>query len=153
MQNWSTFEERAVLVARAFKVWNALWNKVVLPVGQISYFLHFSLLYVVYSKRPLVLKFTYSIFSHSVWLKRTQRHYRQARACAWQKCIGKSIGCICICFLLFLSLCNEVWATSGCQCSIWPSNRGTRYWSLLLQKILQMALLWNICLITGRLFW
>ena len=42
MQNWWTFEERVVLAARAFKVWNSLRNKVVLPVKRISYFLNFS---------------------------------------------------------------------------------------------------------------
>ena len=48
MQTWWTFEERAALAARAFKVWKSLRNKVVLHVKRISYFLHFSLLYVVY---------------------------------------------------------------------------------------------------------
>ena len=33
----------------AFKFWKFLWNKVVLPMKWISHFLHFSLLYVVYS--------------------------------------------------------------------------------------------------------
>ena len=48
MQNWWTFEERAVLAARAFRGWKSLRNKLVLPVKRISYFLHSSLLYVVY---------------------------------------------------------------------------------------------------------
>ena len=44
-----SFEERVVLTARVFKVWKSLRNKVVLPVKRISHFLHFSLLYVVYT--------------------------------------------------------------------------------------------------------
>ena len=57
MHNYSRLAQRQTLTIRpkgqfllvvVFKVWKSLRNKVVLSVKRISYFLHFSLLYVVY---------------------------------------------------------------------------------------------------------
>ena len=58
LQNSWTLGERAALTAltarAAFKVWKYLRNEFVLPVQRISYFLHFSLSYVVYSKGIII---------------------------------------------------------------------------------------------------
>ena len=58
MKNWLTF------AARAFKIWKSLRDKVVLPVKWISYFLYFSLLYVVYFCNRSRSRFILKKFDH-----------------------------------------------------------------------------------------
>ena len=83
LQNWWTFEERAVLGGRVFKVWKFLRNKVVLLVKRIQYFLHFSLfsLFSFVSSRPwnirLFSKILEIFFQNNTLRKETATNFQQ----------------------------------------------------------------------------
>ena len=68
--------KRAALAARAFKVWKFFRNKVVLPVKQISYFFHFSLLYMVYKWSMITKYYVTDSQRHLCLIKSAEREMR-----------------------------------------------------------------------------
>ena len=103
MQNWRTFEERAALAARAFKVWKSFRNKVVLPLKRVLCFDCF--MKSTYRQQPSPL-----LYSIDIWPAQNSMNKSLYTS------LCKPVSLVIPCWMLAQTISNRPFCTASAIC-------------------------------------